>query len=504
MPLVGSGAAEFRRRGARARTRRAARAAAAGGPRRLAAALAAGRAKRPRRPCALARSARSANPISLAAETLLADLKARARAAARALGDAPLVDFIAAHRAALAALAAPRDLAAAPDGEALEALFEEWALAAERRLRRQPRRLRRAVRTLVAASARAARARAAIRASRFSASSKRGCSSFDLDAARRARRDGVAAGRRDRRVPQPADARRARPFRAGAAHRPDRARFRRRARRARRHPVAREKARRLADRRLALPAAARRGRGRGGNGGDGAARRALARPRAPARPARDQAARSSARSRGRRSSCGRTKLSVTRIEALRRDPYAIYAERILGLLPLPPDRRRRGAARDRHVWHAALGRVRRRRAPPNESAGGGARAAYVAARARVRARSTPTPRFARCAGRASCKGSRSSWPSTPSGAREASALCFELDGALDIELAGAPTFTLTARADRIETLRRRRRGDHRLQDRRAAGRQGGDRRLRAAADAGSRDARARRLCEGRPQPRPRR
>ncbi len=41
------------------------------------------------------------------------------------------------------------------------------------------------------------------------------------DSARRTRRDGLAAGRRDRRLPQPADARSARPLLAGAAHRPD-------------------------------------------------------------------------------------------------------------------------------------------------------------------------------------------------------------------------------------------------------------------------------------------
>ena len=43
----------------------------------------------------------------------------------------------------------------------------------------------------------------------------------------------------------------------------------------------------------------------------------------------DASRRSSGPSRVRRWRCARTSLSVTRIETLRRDPYAIYAERIL-------------------------------------------------------------------------------------------------------------------------------------------------------------------------------
>ena len=48
------------------------------------------------------------------------------------------------------------------------------------------------------------------------------------------------------------------------------------------------------------------------------------------------------------------KLSVTRVETLRRDPYAIYAESILRLRPLDPVERALGAREAGEAWHAAL------------------------------------------------------------------------------------------------------------------------------------------------------
>ena len=47
-------------------------------------------------------------------------------------------------------------------------------------------------------------------------------------------------------------------------------------------------------------------------------------------------------------------LSVTRIETLRRDPYAIYAERILKLSPLEPVERELGSREAGDAWHRAL------------------------------------------------------------------------------------------------------------------------------------------------------
>ncbi len=47
-------------------------------------------------------------------------------------------------------------------------------------------------------------------------------------------------------------------------------------------------------------------------------------------------------------------LSVTRVETLRRDPYAIYAQRILELQPMEPVLRELGAREAGEAWHGAL------------------------------------------------------------------------------------------------------------------------------------------------------
>src|SRR5262249_3000367 len=63
------------------------------------------------------------------------------------------------------------------------------------------------------------------------------------------------------------------------------------------------------------------------------------------------------------------KLSVTRVETLRRDPYAIYAERILRLRPLDPIGQPAGAREVGGEWHAVVGRFTKGYAagplPPN-------------------------------------------------------------------------------------------------------------------------------------------
>ncbi len=60
------------------------------------------------------------------------------------------------------------------------------------------------------------------------------------------------------------------------------------------------------------------------------------------------------RRRARPSNCGRTKLSVTRIETLRRDPYSIYAESILRLKALEPLNFEPGARERGTHMHKAL------------------------------------------------------------------------------------------------------------------------------------------------------
>src|SRR5690606_5608821 len=51
------------------------------------------------------------------------------------------------------------------------------------------------------------------------------------------------------------------------------------------------------------------------------------------------------------------RLSVTEIETLRRDPYAIYARRVLGLRPLEPLIRDPGAAERGSLFHEILHRM---------------------------------------------------------------------------------------------------------------------------------------------------
>ncbi|NBC21187.1 MAG: double-strand break repair protein AddB [Alphaproteobacteria bacterium] len=138
------------------------------------------------------------------------------------------------------------------------------------------------------------------------------------------------------------------------------------------------------------------------------------------------------------------RLSVTRVDWLQRDPYAIYASEILGLKPLDPvgkplDARERGTA-----IHAALERLETDGGPDTPEAlldrleQEMSRAGYapedLAAERAVLAR---TARWYIDWRAARASQVRQSW--------------FELRGRLELKIAGAP-FRLTAKADRIDLM----------------------------------------------------
>ena len=137
------------------------------------------------------------------------------------------------------------------------------------------------------------------------------------------------------------------------------------------------------------------------------------------------------------------KLSVTRIETLRRDPYALYAERILKLAPLSPVGAPTDAARLGDIWHRLVEDFARE--SPKD---GRARLFSLAEAAFAPLNADPVFRALR-------------WPRMivaldafldfDAGRREqAERIWLEAHGELDLSLADGSTFTLTARADRIE------------------------------------------------------
>jgi ATP-dependent helicase/nuclease subunit B len=145
-----------------------------------------------------------------------------------------------------------------------------------------------------------------------------------------------------------------------------------------------------------------------------------------------------------------TSLSVTRIETLRRDPYAIFAERILGLAPLAPIGPEIGPREIGDLWHAALqayGEGFREGAPPAE-----ARARLLALAAAHFAAPLADPNFRALR-----------WPRIVAGLdaflafdaerrARAERVLVERKGAFEFALDDGRRFTLTARADRIELL----------------------------------------------------
>ena len=138
-----------------------------------------------------------------------------------------------------------------------------------------------------------------------------------------------------------------------------------------------------------------------------------------------------------------TRLSVTRIETLRRDPYAIYAERVLKLVPLPPVGAALTAAALGDVWHKTL-ETYAQGAPDL----GRARLLAVAQADFAPLNADPVFRALR-------------WPrilealevylAFDEQRRDLAARIFiEKQGRLDFALPDGSPFTLTARADRIE------------------------------------------------------
>jgi len=144
-----------------------------------------------------------------------------------------------------------------------------------------------------------------------------------------------------------------------------------------------------------------------------------------------------------------TRLSVTRVEALRRDPYSVYAESVLGLQTLPPVGAEAGPREIGVVWHAALQVFAEEPAEPDLEQ---ARATLLDIAEREFAALLADPAFRAL-----------SWPRIVQGLEKfvefdaqrrelAKVLYFEVAGKLTMAIPGAPNFTLTARADRIEIL----------------------------------------------------
>ena len=144
------------------------------------------------------------------------------------------------------------------------------------------------------------------------------------------------------------------------------------------------------------------------------------------------------------------RLSVTRIETLRRDPYAIYAEHVLRLSPLEPIGAAAGPREVGNIWHGALQDF-------SELFPAGPLPDDALERLIAIANARFAPMLADPSFRAM------NWPRIAQGfagflgfdaSRRAGAerILIEQSGRLDIPLADGSTFALTARADRIELL----------------------------------------------------
>ncbi len=144
-----------------------------------------------------------------------------------------------------------------------------------------------------------------------------------------------------------------------------------------------------------------------------------------------------------------TNLSVTRIEVLRRDPYAIYAERILRLTPLDPIAASLGAREFGTAFHRAIADHARSWPPPDAPPGHAAEALLAGVGTTLDQafedagfRAFQWPRIERWAR------SYLGWESTRR--PELKTLLIEETGTLTIKLVDGTSFELRAVADRIE------------------------------------------------------
>ncbi|MGM0583678.1 MAG: double-strand break repair protein AddB [Pseudomonadota bacterium] len=148
------------------------------------------------------------------------------------------------------------------------------------------------------------------------------------------------------------------------------------------------------------------------------------------------------------------RLSVTRVETLIRDPYAIYARHVLRLKPLEPLGRAPGALDMGLALHEVMERfVHATRAwPPEQATPDALRAALLAAADEVLPDAAPWPALRRLWRHRLLRAA--DWVADTEAARraESAPLAVETPGAR--ELAGPPAgpFRLTAKADRIDRL----------------------------------------------------
>jgi len=391
------------------------------------------------------RALKSARENLGGAETLLRDF-ATALAPLRELATAPLGAVIAIHRAALQALAAPDDIAFLPGGESLDALFDEWAEASEEGFPVTLADYAALCETLLAGQRAPPAPRGHPRLAILGLLEAR-LLSFNL---------AIVAGL-DETVWPPAastDAFLNRPMRAGLGlSSPER----------RIGQTAHDFTAALGAPEVILSRSTKRG------GSPTVASRFLQRIGAVA----SEKAMDATRERGDRflglareldrpapspplkrpeprppRALRPNQLSVTRIETLRRDPYAIYAEHILELEPLNPIGPEVGPIEIGNVWHAAL-----------EAFAKGAVAGEAPDIARARLLAIAEEKFSPLNADPAFRILR--WPRILDGLetflsfdaehRELAAnIWIELGGRLEIPLRDSAIFTLTARADRIE------------------------------------------------------